>query len=58
VDLQLQEDDGELGSGVLDLLSAFNCGERRQKIACDCGDWGSRDKLVAGQNSIYLGHYL
>jgi hypothetical protein len=35
--LRLQEDDGELHSGVLDLLLAFNCGERRRKMARDDG---------------------
>jgi hypothetical protein len=28
VDLRLQEDDGELHSGVLDLLLTFSCGEQ------------------------------
>jgi hypothetical protein len=31
--LQLQEDDEELHSEVLDLLPAFNCGERWWKMA-------------------------
>jgi hypothetical protein len=37
VDLWLQEDDWELHSGVLDLLLAFDCGERWRKMVCDDG---------------------
>jgi hypothetical protein len=32
VDLRVQEADRELHSGVLDLLPAFNYGERRRKM--------------------------
>jgi hypothetical protein len=50
MDLRLQEDDGELRGGVLDLLPAFNCGERQWKmhatmVARVLGILSLRDKI-------------